>query len=507
MTIDFATQDWEFRKVRAGLRKCVADRSTTKMHARVLAALASLELRQGQMKALAATLERCIQDDPLVVGSWELLLGLEILCGYAASPSSDQRASQLADELSKLSLSVRVNAYGDNQVANALHRTAKNPMEAQIIFGKSTERLSLHQCELFRVPNAVLLCNQLRVLDLSANCLVELPSGMDRLKTLEVLNLSENSIANFPIVIARLGALKELDLSHNNLRTLPEVVLMKLVKLEILDLRANSIDEVPPSVIKALTSLRSLRLQDNMLPDEAIRMLEEGLPAPSVIEVLEDDDDKPMGLAVATEDSVESESIEEGELRETIEVHEVEQNGATPNELQADGIIDSVAEKPADSAATSDTVMTTESIDESEDDEVEFVGFSRNQAARSDQLNLAAAKSSTSNDLQAAPNARADQIEVLERMKAYANETGMPLTQVRQCQPALWQEYVKAHVPTNMFLGGCVLCQRANDDGRNQRFNTMVLCPFCLQDAVDLLHPGQQRSQNLSPATESKEDA
>lgn len=475
---------------------CLADRSLTKMHSRILTALVALELRLGQMKALAATLERHIQEDPLVIGSWEVLLGLEILCGDSEPPTSAKRASSIADDIFNLKLSFGVNAYGDGQVADAVNcPTNKNRFQEQNVFEKSSERLSLHQCGLFRVPNTVLLCNQLRILDLSANCLVDLPSGMDLLHKLEVLNLSENSIINFPTVLTKLGALKVLDLSHNNLRVLPRDILVNMVKLEILDVRANCIDELSVLVLSVLKSLRTVKLKDNLLSHDAIKRLEEDLPASSIIELLEDDE--PMESAAVTDDSAENGSIEDGELQETIEGHQVEQQVTAPTESQADGVSDVVAEQPSHVIATSENATAGESIDVSDDDdEVEIIGFSRSQAERSGEYNA----------LQPAPFARVDQIAALERMKAYANETGMPLAQVRHCQPQLWKEYMKAHIPTNRYLGRCVMCQTAND-GSNQRFNTMVLCRLCLQDAVDSLQPQQQqRNLNASPVTETKED-
>ncbi|KAG7401827.1 hypothetical protein PHYBOEH_010290 [Phytophthora boehmeriae] len=58
--------------------------------------------------------------------------------------------------------------------------------------------------------------------------------------------------------------------------------------------------------------------------------------------------------------------------------------------------------------------------------------------------------------------------------------------EVRQQNPELWHEFVTASLPLNAQLGPCRLCRSPND-GRNQRFNSTVLCVNCLKDALELL--------------------
>ncbi|CAE7028603.1 LRRD1 [Symbiodinium sp. KB8] len=86
---------------------------------------------------------------------------------------------------------------------------------------------------------------QVRILDLSNNCLTELPDAMCGMGSLEILKLPSNALESLPERLGRMGKLRMLDLRGNKLKTLPPEVLL-LASLEVLLLAGNgTLTELP----------------------------------------------------------------------------------------------------------------------------------------------------------------------------------------------------------------------------------------------------------------------
>lgn len=88
-----------------------------------------------------------------------------------------------------------------------------------------------------------------------------------------------------------------------------------------------------------------------------------------------------------------------------------------------------------------------------------------------------------------------------DSLETSINENRASRAHVKQHNPALWRQYVARQVRFRSDLGNCVLCDAPNA-GWNQRLNTMVLCPSCLQCAVDVI---QTRAPPSSSSSSSRQ--
>lgn len=82
------------------------------------------------------------------------------------------------------------------------------------------------------------------VLNVSNNCLTQLPCSIVHLKKLQILDLSGNSLVKLPENINEFEHLETVFLANNNLRELP-VGLVTLKKLRHLDIRRNCLQVLP----------------------------------------------------------------------------------------------------------------------------------------------------------------------------------------------------------------------------------------------------------------------
>ena len=117
----------------------------------------------------------------------------------------------------------------------------------------------------------------LELIDLHANALLALPSGLGRLEILTNLNLSHNKLDNDVLsTVSSIASLRELRLAHNNLSGhLSSDLCTNIADLEVLDLQANRLLSLPES-IRSLTNLRTLNVSGNQLtalPMEALQLL------------------------------------------------------------------------------------------------------------------------------------------------------------------------------------------------------------------------------------------
>ncbi|XP_046402839.1 protein flightless-1 [Ischnura elegans] len=111
------------------------------------------------------------------------------------------------------------------------------------------------------VPPDLFRPDELSSLDLSHNCLREVPEGLDRARSLLVLNLSHNKIENIPnSLFVHLSDLLYLDLGHNCLETLPPQT-RRLANLHTLVLNHNPLGHFQLRQLPSLVSLETLHLR------------------------------------------------------------------------------------------------------------------------------------------------------------------------------------------------------------------------------------------------------
>ncbi|XP_014864094.1 PREDICTED: volume-regulated anion channel subunit LRRC8D-like [Poecilia mexicana] len=125
--------------------------------------------------------------------------------------------------------------------------------------------LQLQDCQLDRLPSALLALTHLRTLDLQHNNLRTLEEllGLVHLQRLSCLKLAYNRVLALPPTVGVLRALELLDLSNNQLKSLPPA-LFTLHRLRRLLLAGNLLPELP-SEVKALALLTELDLSGNRL--------------------------------------------------------------------------------------------------------------------------------------------------------------------------------------------------------------------------------------------------
>ncbi|RLN72070.1 hypothetical protein BBJ28_00012433 [Nothophytophthora sp. Chile5] len=525
---EVAVHDWEVRAARASLRRCLTGSKTLlASHSRVLQALVAVELRQKSMKAVSSLLASELQADPLLLETWRLVLGMEILLGEQLAA----RAEELSADLAKRRLVFSCNTYGDTELLGL--KTPLLEPDAAI------SKLNLRGLGLQSVPNAVLLHSELKWLYLSGNQLTDLPVGLGRLKQLETLNVSENALLELPASVGQLTGLKTLSVAHNNLSIVPMLLLSSLPLLEAVDLRWNALTRLPVTALAGFRRLKVLRIEGNSIPTEELEEINQQLAKRQA----QDGDTEAKAAAEQTalsraqpEESSAEQSAEtarpepdaptaEEEAAEDVEMLAVESVGAgvapeaketdgdqimEPNEvIELEDTTTKSSEDTVEAVEQSEEVIDVDRADSVEEGEVEAQSAASGAREDEDQWPIVdEPQASTASDAvasvalesfaqihaQAAAEA-AERLRVSQaapqvafrKLRAYMEAAQITSrTEVRARNPELWREFVAANVPLNSRLGKCRVCSAPND-GRNQRFNTMVLCVPCLEQALLIL--------------------
>lgn len=231
------------------MRKSLGGAKT--QHPQILQALVAVELRLRNMKAVSSLLESEMESDPLLLETWRLVVGLEILFGEKL----DARSKKISEEMEKRQLVFTCNTFGDEKMLEQKNISGSGDLKAT--------SLTLRGRGLECVPNAVLLKDELVSLDISGNELIELPMGLRRLQNLRELDASENALIEFPAGVNGLTQLKELRLAHNNIAT---ISLLGLPHLNVLDIRWNAVTRLPAPALFARTCLKMLHAEGNPIP-------------------------------------------------------------------------------------------------------------------------------------------------------------------------------------------------------------------------------------------------
>ncbi|KAK1930620.1 Plant intracellular Ras-group-related LRR protein 2 [Phytophthora citrophthora] len=254
---DAATHKWELLAARATLRKAL--RGSRTQHSQILQALVAVELRLRNMKAVSSLLQSEVQVNPLLLESWRLVVGLEVLFGEKL----DERAKKIAEEMESRQLVLTCNTFGDDKLSEHVGRSQAGSVE--------TGSLSLRGLGLEYLPNSILLQTELVSLNISGNELVELPTGLSQLKNLQELDASENALIEFPASIISLTELKYARLAHNNITAIPA---QTLPHLKVLDIRWNAVSHLPASTVAALSSVEIPQGEENIISKEVSNILD-----------------------------------------------------------------------------------------------------------------------------------------------------------------------------------------------------------------------------------------
>ncbi|KAH9496169.1 Leucine-rich repeat protein 1 [Bulinus truncatus] len=141
-----------------------------------------------------------------------------------------------------------------------------SPSQYPSCFPKSLQELMVNSCSLKRVSPLITALKNLRVLDLSDNCVSQLPESFSQLIGLHTLNLSNNKLNVFPPVLCKSDIRKHLvhlDMRHNEIQFLP-LDMTKFQKLLTLNLGHNQIKHLPEST-SFIKTLQNIFLPDNRL--------------------------------------------------------------------------------------------------------------------------------------------------------------------------------------------------------------------------------------------------
>jgi internalin A len=112
---------------------------------------------------------------------------------------------------------------------------------------------------------------KLKVLDLTDNCIIDLPVEFSELKELRKLVLSSNKLQRLPEVILKLENLEELFVGNNNIKELPKDF-SKLIKLHSLRLNNNKFTDIPEEL--ELLKLKFLLLRGNPIRNVSKEIIE-----------------------------------------------------------------------------------------------------------------------------------------------------------------------------------------------------------------------------------------
>lgn len=150
---------------------------------------------------------------------------------------------------------------------------------------ENLEYLSLRGDGLKEFPPQLFELKRLKVLDISGNKFVALPSDFGRLVSLEELYLDDEENLDFEQamgVVAKLPALKVLSLRNDSLLVLPASI-TQIKSLQLLDLGGNNLQKLPESITK-LEYLEELRLDnDSKLDFRSAFLILGGLPRLKVL--------------------------------------------------------------------------------------------------------------------------------------------------------------------------------------------------------------------------------
>jgi len=188
-----------------------------------------------------------------------------------------------------------------------LNITKRKDYPVSIGFPPEVEVLNVTGCQLGRLDRRMLTLKHLQEIDLSDNCIKELPVELGSLslvtvnfsrnqlkelpatlfcgqwlQSLRVLKLVNNQLEILPPTICRLRSLTILNVCENSLSQLPSQI-GRLSRLRELAVNGNNISTLPASITRL--QLESVHLMDNPLLEQESCVIKDNLKCPSLLDL------------------------------------------------------------------------------------------------------------------------------------------------------------------------------------------------------------------------------
>ncbi|KAM9761349.1 PH domain leucine-rich repeat-containing protein phosphatase 1-like [Menidia menidia] len=134
--------------------------------------------------------------------------------------------------------------------------------------------LDLSRNKLGSIPDWVCESSKLEVLDITHNCVTELPVGLLSSGSLRKLLAGWNDVSRLAERMER-SQLEVLDLQHNHLTELPHNLFITAQSLRYLNVSANKLEDLPAASMSedAFSSLEELYVTNNSLTDKVVPLL------------------------------------------------------------------------------------------------------------------------------------------------------------------------------------------------------------------------------------------
>lgn len=173
-----------------------------------------------------------------------------------------RKSTPMGTQWSKIRTSIENSLIDPNNLKDKITHAARDFLFTNRVRDRQTN-LMLMELTLTTIPQEIFSFSNLKVLNLSRNCLRTLPTEIRHLKQLEELAISSNQLEALPPEIGELTRLTTLWASHNKFTVLPSEI-GKWASLTELFLNHNQLKTLPPE-FGQLTALKELRLYDNQL--------------------------------------------------------------------------------------------------------------------------------------------------------------------------------------------------------------------------------------------------
>ncbi|KAL0211695.1 hypothetical protein RCL1_005321 [Eukaryota sp. TZLM3-RCL] len=144
-----------------------------------------------------------------------------------------------------------------------MNMSFKNKLTSDI-YNPFLDSLLIEHCELSKIPPGLAVLKNLKVFDLSDNCLSSIPEEFSLLTSLEVLNLSSNFFLTFPLNVKSIPKLKILDIRDNQMDFLNPECLLSCPNLTSILASSNRFTSLPPELI-SLNNLQKIDVSMNRL--------------------------------------------------------------------------------------------------------------------------------------------------------------------------------------------------------------------------------------------------
>ncbi|DBA04609.1 TPA: hypothetical protein N0F65_012192 [Lagenidium giganteum] len=390
------------------------------------------------------------------------------------------------------------------------------------------EVLNISQNALLQVPAAVSNLAELKVLNLSHNNIKSLPASLfESMKKLSVLDLRVNLLTHLPVSVVKLSSLRVLMVAHNFIKwshaevatrqltctvdinqtksTIPLCASPKAPNTRRNDDDAQKEKQRDQQVVSrdthTVTAL-TITSENAKSDDEAEVSMVEAVESTSITSAVAVAAEEAQ---VSTEPAASKGSDAEGASQHGDATEDAAVRTAPAAPTSSDTNI-SQQPSPVNADETNDVTMESADIVEEskeEESELEEDGFMiveppQQQQRSSSNRHVEDDSSAAASPTRSTSSAATSELSAFEQVKKLMEDQKKSRAQIKRDHPELWRQFAEQSFLFYTSLGNCALCGCSNDDGKNQRLNTMVLCPDCLAVGLDVL-----RSKSTKPVHRS----